>query len=174
MTAVFNGSSTEKDYIYKQPAQTSAADNASRTDVAGASMVRSGVHILPVSENPETGKWVYTGKEKSAPENLVKTIAKLIDAPATTIADAITAASPAPAAAAAPAYSSTEVSAASGSPYVGAPARKDLLSEMDTSTEIIAEDKPAAATMSSQTILLVAAAVGVAGYWYYYTSSKRR
>jgi hypothetical protein len=58
---------------------------------------------------------------------------------------------------------------------VGAPSRKDLLAEMDTSTELVAEDKPtAAASMDNKTVLLLGVAAAAAAYWIYTSNNKGR
>jgi hypothetical protein len=131
-----------------------------------------------VFQDTNTGDYYYTGKEDTPQPNLVKTIAKLVDNPITTLTDAImppsssttpssNSATPAPA----PDSSSTvELAAASAAPSVGAPARKDLLTEMDTSTELVEEEKP---EDNTNKYLLIAAVVAGLGYYLYTTQKKR-
>ena len=130
-----------------------------------------------------------SGARPASAGDMVKIVAKFIDSPATAFAEAITAtkktspdkapaaaAAPAPApapaaAAAAPSYTTAEVSAASGAPAVGAPARKDYVAVMETSTDIVAETKSSDSSTTTTMIVLGVAAAGIA--YYMYSNSKK-
>ena len=192
--------STGNDYIYKAPPADTSAPPAqvksfalnevgtlSQGKQTNSSSTQSKINGSSDAFFVE-GKGDGSGARPASAGDMVKIVAKFIDSPATAFAEAITAtkktspdkapaaaAAPAPApapaaAAAAPSYTTAEVSAASGAPAVGAPARKDYVAVMETSSDIVAETKSSDSSTTTMIVLGVAAA-GIA--YYMYSNSKK-
>jgi hypothetical protein len=164
MTAAFNGS-TGNDYIYTPPpADTSSAP-------------RTGTIVIPAKDMGDTSATAPATTSTSSQPNLVHTIAKLIDTPATAIADVITAA-PAPAPEPVSASTATAAIAPTSTPepvsqtsisIVGGSASKTLATE-DTAPATTAVDEAA----DSQRKLLLLAAVAAAGVGLYYMAQQKK